>query len=143
MVDFLIIGPDTIVQYNNVFPLIRDRRIYYGFKRDRGHLFFFDSEGKVMDVSGIRWWQNLIDAPPGPMVFKKSIKDGYKKFDDSDIINIDDYRDIPGDYDGLIGVPITFYRHWNPDQFEMVDMKKEGCVVDGVGKFVRLIIRRK
>lgn len=99
MVDFLVIGPDTIVQYNNIFPLIKDRKILYGFKRDRGHMWF-ECDGKLMDVNSIRWFQSLIDVPPEKIVLEKKFSDiDYKKFDNTDIINIDDYRDIPGDYE--------------------------------------------
>ena len=50
MVDFLLIGPETVVQYNNCFRLIRDHKMFYGFKRDRGHMVFDYIEGYEIDV---------------------------------------------------------------------------------------------
>lgn len=144
MVDFLVIGPETVVQYNNCFRLIRDHKMFYGFKRDGGHMVFDYIDGYEIDVQQIRWFQNLMDVPPDPLVLRKVYEDGgYRRFDDMpDVINVDRVEDIPVDYEGVIGVPITFYRHWNPGQFELLDMKKKGCVVDGVPRFVRLLIRK-
>ena len=83
MVDFLLIGPETVVQYNNCFRLIRDHKMFYGFKRDRGHMVFDYIEGYEIDVNQIRWFQNLIDVPPDPLVLRKVYEDGdYRRFYD-------------------------------------------------------------
>ena len=139
-----MIGPEIVVQYNNCFRLIRDRKMFCGFKRDGGHMLFDYSDGEI-DISRIRWFQNIIYCPPDSLVLRKIYEDGdYRRFDDMpDVINVDRVEDIPIDYEGIIGVPITFYRHWNPDEFELLDMKKKGCVVDGESKFTRMLIRKR
>ena len=64
MVDFLVIGPESVMGYNNIFPLIKDRRFFMGYKRDRGHMLF-NKNDEIADVPNIRWFQNLteIDVP--------------------------------------------------------------------------------
>ena len=109
MVDFLVIGPETVIGYNNIFPLIKDRRFFMGYKRDRGHMLF-NKNDEIADVPNIRWFQNLIEIDVPELELNKKYTDYYKKYDDFDAINIDDYRDIPSDYTGLMGVPITFIR---------------------------------
>ena len=72
-------------------------------------------------------------------------KDGdYKKFDNYNAINVDRTEDIP-DYDGVMGVPITFLEKWNPGQFEVVNLmnSKLDTLLDGVYKYARILIKRK
>lgn len=144
MVDFLVIGPESVIGYNNVFPLIMHRRVFMGYKRDRGHMFFHKND-ELVDVPNIRWFQNLIEIDvPKLELSNKYIPDDYKKYDDFDAINIDDYRDIPDNYFGYMGVPITFIRKWNPGQFDILDIMKDYRVnIDGRSKFSRILIRRK
>lgn len=143
MTDFLILGPETAVRKDNIFPLIRDGVVDYGYRRDRVHIMFmvpgFDG---LVDISYVRWFTSLGGPDMPPLVLKKSVKDGYRKYDGTDIINVDDYRDIPGDWEGLIGVPICFINRLCRDQFEIVDKKEDG-VIDGESRYTRLIIRRK
>lgn len=142
MVDFLVIGPECVMGYSNIFPLIKERRFFMGYKRDRGHMFFQKGD-EIADVPNIRWFQNLIEIEVPDLVFMKRYVDGeYKKYDDGSFINIDDYRDIPGDYNDLMGVPITFIRKWSPEQFEILDIMKDKSV-DGKRMFSRILIRRK
>ena len=143
MVDFLVIGPETVMGYNNIFPLIKDRRFFMGYKRDRGHMLF-NKNDEIVDVPNIRWFQNLIEIDVPELELNKKYTDYYKKYDDFDAINIDDYRDIPGDYMGLIGVPITFIRKWNPGQFDILDiMKGYRLNIDGKSRFSRILIKKK
>ena len=144
MVDFLILGPETLVRKDNVFPLIKDGVIDYGFRRDREHILFnIPGSDDLIDVSYVRWFQNLVDVDVPPLVFRKSYADGgYRKYDDGSAINIDDYRDIPGDYEGVMGVSICFINKLCRKQFEIVGKKEDG-VVDGERRYTRLLIRRK
>lgn len=144
MVDFLILGPETVVGRDNVFPLIKEGVINYGYRRDRVHILFnVPGSDDLIDVSYVRWFQNLVDVDVPQLVFsKKYAAGGYRKYDDGSAINVDDYRDIPGDYDGVIGVPICFINRLNRRQFEILGLKKDGSV-DGECKFYRLLIKRK
>lgn len=144
MVDFLLIGPESIIGYKDIFPLIKEKRIRLGYKRDRGHMFFTYSSGDLVDVRSIRWFQNLDYVDVEKIILSKKYVEGeYKKFDNTDFINIDDYRDIPQDYDGVMGVPITFIRKWNTEQFDVIGIMKEDCIIEGDYKFTRILIKKK
>lgn len=144
MVDFLIIGPETAVRKDNVFSLIKENVINYGYRRDRKHMLFnVPGSDDLMDVSYVRWFQNLVDIDVPPLVLSKRYADGgYRKYDDESAINIDDYRDIPGDYDGIMGVPICFINRLCRRQFEIIGLKEDGSV-DGESRYTRLLIKRK
>lgn len=159
MVDFLIIGPYNAITYNEVFPLFKDDVISLGVSR-RG-MSFINNDVKINS----RWFSNLVHPEPGPLTLKKGGE--YRKFDNYDVINIDRISDIPSDYDGLMGVPITFMDKWNRDQFEIVGLlsdnkgdgiyifngtetytderhKKSKCgVIDGKRIYCRLLIKKK
>lgn len=142
MVDFLVIGPESVIGYKDIFPLIKEKKIRLGYKRDRGHMLF-NKNDEIVDVPNIRWFQNLIEIDVDKIVLSKKYVEGeYKKFDDTDFINIDDYRDIPQDYDGVMGVPITFIRKWNTEQFDVVGIMKEDCIIEGDHKFTRILIQK-
>lgn len=144
MVDFIILGPETAVRKDNVFPLIKKGVIDYGYRRDRVHILFnVPGSDDLIDVSYVRWFQSLVDIDVPPLVFSKRYADGgYQKYDDGSAINIDDYRDIPGDYDGVMGVPICFINRLCRRQFEILGLKEDGSV-DGECKYTRLLIKRK
>ena len=71
----------------------------------------------------------------------------YNKYDNYDAINVDKVKEIPIDYDGIIGVPITFLESYNPDQFEIVKFRKgdddKDLKVDGENKYFRILIKKK
>lgn len=145
MVDFLVIGSEFSSTYNNMFHLIKDGDISFGYNRV---VEFEDG----MKFGNIRWFSNISDYCPPPLVLKKDYRlDDYKRFDERpDIINIDRKSDIP-DYDGLMGVPVTFLDKWNYDQFEVIGFGMSGSggddmfapIVEGDYKFRRILIKRK
>lgn len=65
----------------------------------------------------------------------------YQKYDNYDAINVDRVSDIPGDYYGVMGVPITFLDKYCPEQFELIDVFRP--VINGVAKYQRILIKRK
>lgn len=71
----------------------------------------------------------------------------YPKYDNYDAINIDKTKDIPSDYDGHIGVPITFLDKYNPEQFEIIKFRKgddnKDLCINGKCPYFRIIIRNK
>ena len=151
MVDFLVIGPYNAITYNEVFPLFKDDVISLGVSK-RG-MSFINSD---VDINSC-WFTNFYHPGPGLLTLKKSGE--YKKFDNYDAINIDRIKDIPGDYMGLIGVPITFLDSYNKRQFDIVGFLNNGCRLDenglqgnngiqmtlvgGVCKYFRILIKRK
>ena len=152
MVDFLVIGPVSSITYNNIFPLIKDGDVGFGYNR----VSDFDNNNNSVKC---RWFSNISDYYPPELVLSKRYDDGYKKFDNYDAINIDRIKDIPGDYMGLIGVPITFLDSYNKRQFDIVGFLNNGCRLDenglqgnngiqmtlvgGVCKYFRILIKRK
>ena len=145
MVDFLVIGPVLNSTYKNMFHLIKDGDISFGWNI----VVEFDGGFKF---GNIRWFSNISDYCPPPFEFKRRYKDSdYKKFDNYDIINIDKTKDIPVDYMGLMGVPVTFLDKWNYDQFDIIGVGVSGTggvdvfapIVEGDYKYRRILIKRK
>ena len=152
MVDFLVIGPYNTITYNSVFELIKDGDISFGWNR----VSDFDNNNNSVKC---RWFSNISDYYPPELVLSKRYDDGYKKFDNYDAINIDRIKDIPGDYMGLMGVPITFLDSYNKRQFDIVGFLNNGCRLDenglqgnngihmtlvgGVCKYFRILIKKK
>ena len=152
MVDFLVIGPYNAITYNEVFPLFKDDDVGFGWNR----VVEFENGVKF---GNIRWFSNISDYYPPKLVLSKRYDDGYKKFDNYDCINIDSISDIPSDYDGLMGVPITFLDSYNKRQFDIVGFLNNGCrldenglqgnngiqmtLVSGVCKYFRILIKKK
>ena len=136
---FLIIGNMNNVCYKEVFPLIQANKVWLGNKS--GHFWFRvpDSyEEKATDfkiedgqkwrrMGNICWFTNLdIQKRHEKMLlWKKYSPEEYPKYVNFDAIEVSKTSDIPMDYDGQIGVPITFMDKYNPDQFEIVGMSLE------------------
>ena len=91
------------------------------------------------------WFTNL-DHKKRHQLFDSGVmfKDGvYDKYDNYDAINVDKIKDIPMDYTGIMGVPITFLGKYNPDQFELLGVLNAKFYVNGKEKYKRLAIRKK
>ena len=153
MVDFLIIGPYNAITYNEVFPLFKDSNVSLGCNR----VIEFEDGVKF---GNIRWFSNISDYYPPKLELKKHYNEiDYDRFDNYDCINVDRISDIPSDYDGLMGVPITFMDRYDRRQFRIVGFLNNGCrldenglqgnngiqmtLVDGVCKYFRILIKRK
>ncbi len=130
---FIIVGHQNALTYREVFPLIKENKIWlgYGFKGGAAH-FINNSyedyatasnhkEGMIR-VSGVVWFTNLdiVKRHEKLILYKKYSPEEYPKYDNYDAINVDRTDEIPMDYDGVMGVPITFMDKYNPDQFEIV-----------------------
>ena len=155
MVDFLVIGPYLSVGNANMFSLIKNRNICLGYNK----VSYFDNNNKSVVC---RWFSNMKEDYP-PMLLLKDYKEGeYSKYDHFAAINIDKLEDIP-DYDGIIGVPISFIDKWDYRQFYIVDARDyrkdmrfknmkvqllcssggESSAVNGERKFSRILIKKK
>lgn len=129
---FLIIGNQNAITYKEIFPLIKDNKMWLG-KPFKGNVGFFKSlyedvatasqhkEGLIR-VSGVMWYTNLDYARRHePMIlYKKYNPDEYPKYDNYDAINISKTAEIPLDYDGVMGIPITGMLKYTPEQFEII-----------------------
>lgn len=129
---FLVIGHQNAIKYSDLFPLFMENKIWlgYGFQ---GNVGFFESpyedtavssqhkEGLIR-VSGVMWFTNMdIKKRHEDIIFvKRYDPDKYVKYTNFDAIDVANVNDIPCDYEGFMGVPITFMEKYNPDQFELL-----------------------
>lgn len=134
---FLILGNMNALTYKEIFPYFRDNKMQYGASIHSGDRKFIvpddyelmasgcgiDSTGhRFIRVKGVRWFTNL-DYSTGieKLVLDKHYNAaGYPVYDNYDAINVDKVCDIPCDYDGIMGVPITFMDKYNPAQFKIL-----------------------
>lgn len=131
---FIIVGHQNAIGYSDIFPLFQQNKIWlgYGFKGGAAH-FMSTYEDKavagnhkegMIRVSGVMWFTNLEIAKrhePLPL-FRSYTPEVYPKYENFDAINVDKTVDIPFDYDGYMGVPITFMDKYSPEQFEIVGL---------------------
>ena len=134
---FLIIGNMNAITYKELFPLIKANKIWLGPSIKSGDREFgvpnhypltaatnrIDENGnKFVRVKGVRWFTNL-DYPQRHeelILYKRYSPEKYPAYDNYDAINVDKTADIPMDWDGAMGVPITFLDKHNPEQFEIM-----------------------
>lgn len=136
---FIIIGNMNAVTYKEIFPMIAENRLWVGY--NSGHFWFkvpdsyeikktdfkIDEHGqKWRRMGNICWFTNVdIEKRHENMpLFRSYSPELYPKYDNYDAINVDRTVDIPCDYYGVMGVPITFLSQYNPDQFEIVAFRK-------------------
>ena len=146
MVDFLVIGHISCINYNNIHPLVINGKFSFGWNR----VVEFENG---MKFGNIRWFSNISDYKPGNFEFKRDYVEGYfKRFDECpDCINIDRKDDIPDGYYGMMGIPVSAVMYINRDQFDILGVVHRGVqkydlwtpYVEGEFKFTRWIIRRK
>ncbi len=169
---FVIIGHQNAITYKDVFPLIKENRMWlgYGFKRNMAHFIAphyqdtasdADHRDGMIRVSGVVWYTNLDhNKRHEEMILVKCYRGNeadYPHYDNYNAIEVSKTQDIPLDYEGVMGVPITFLTKYNPDQFEIIGCSysygepvgyhKEGAsfdvCVDGKQKYKRLFIRNR
>ena len=179
---FIIIGNKNAITYKETFTLIKENRLWIGNTAMGTDMLFQVSDslakilvdtkkhgsayrmvnGEVMARSQSCWFTNLdIKKRHERLVLYRSFKgneNDYEKFDNYDAINVDRTKDIPDDYDGVMGVPISFLDKYSPDQFEIVGLiagnikglagilsasGKDGPYINGKLRYGRILIRRK
>lgn len=128
---FLIIGPQNAVTYKEIFPLIKDNKMWWGTDCVRWFIVT-EKMNKVTKISyngetiaegdRSRWFTNIPHIKQNkPLILTKTYNPiDYPHYDNYDAINVDKVKDIPIDYDGVMGVPITFLDKYCPSQFEII-----------------------
>ena len=134
---FLIIGNQNAISYKEIFPLIKDNKLWLGYNNGnmefkvpdyyppRASRFWVDESGqKWRSLGNACWFTNLdISKRHENLILYKTYRpDRYPSYDNYDAIEVSKVVDIPADYDGVMGVPLTFLDKHNPDQFEIVGM---------------------
>ena len=129
---FIIIGHQNAIKYKEIFPLIKENKIWlgYGFKGGAAHFISNYTDTAVggehkqgmIRVSGVVWFTNLpTKKRDEELILTESYSpERYPKYENFDAINIDKVEDIPSDYYGLMGVPDSFLDYYNPEQFEIL-----------------------
>ena len=169
---FIIVGHQNAITYREIFPLIVNNQLWlgYGFKGGASHFISIyediasagDHRTGMIRVSGVVWFTNLEikKRHENLILFRNYTPQEYPAYDNYAAIEVGKTADIPMDYDGVMGVPITFLEKFNPDQFEIVGAtesegrgfsnglwKPESGVVqpmvNGERKYKRIFIRRR
>ena len=130
---FLVIGNQNAIHYKDIFTLIKDNKIWLGYKfgdmsfkvpeyfEPKATRYWVDENGqKWRSLGNVCWFTNLnIQKRQEEMIlYKQFSSDEYPMYDNYEAINVDKTSEIPSDYTGIMGVPITFIDKYNPDQFE-------------------------
>ena len=134
---YVIMGNTNALSYQEIFRLFKEDKIRTGYTNFNVGMYFFVPEStekyhKIIDgkkavrVATSCWFTNLPVSRHNEFLtlYKNYSKDLYPSFDNYDAINVNIYTDIPCDYDGVMGVPITFLDKYNPNQFEIIGMAK-------------------
>ncbi len=132
---FLILGNNNAITYKEIFPYIKNNELWLGFSANKTMKFQLsdsyekwdemDKNGKKYGkVPAITWFTNIPHNKRNqPLdLYRKYNPTDYPKYDNYDAINVDKVTDIPEDYDGVMGVPITFLDKYCPNQFEIVGL---------------------
>jgi hypothetical protein len=137
--EFLILGNSNALTYKEIFKFIKVNKLWLGASIHSGDVEFqvpddyeirskslrIDKSGKkYVRVPSIRWFTNMDYAQRHEdlILYKKYNTGEYPKYDNYDAINVDVTKDIPMDYKGAMGVPITFMDKYNPDQFKIIGL---------------------
>ncbi len=178
---FVIIGNKNSVTYKEIFPLIKENKMWSGKTEWSGGLWFITIDGGDVDrvIDGVNmknvssvWFTNIDHGrrhqPLPLMTMKENLKyskhkeikgkKAYDKYDNYSAIEVPFTDSIPSDYDGVMGVPISFLDKYNPEQFEIIGMAEDNgkgfsggiwdgknphCVINGENKFKRIFIKHK
>jgi hypothetical protein len=160
---FIILGNMNSITCKEIFPYMQNNQMSYGYSIHSGDREFqvpdnypikaagyrIDSDGtKYIRVKGIRWFTNMRNSTETDMLilFRKYTPESYPKYDNYDAINVDKRCDIPEDYDGVMGVPISFLDKYNPKQFEILGLDKDMCghrfILNKKTLYARIVIKK-
>ena len=172
--NFLIIGDQNALTYKEIFKLVKQNKVWLGY--DNGGTKWFqvpddydiktesrkkiENGVKYFSKGSITWYTNIETTKRHEdlILYKKYVSDEYPKYDNYDVINVDKVAEIPVNYDGVMGVPITFIDKYNPDQFKLLGIMNTGeqnkgiryegtphgrPTINGVEKYLRILIKNK
>lgn len=158
---FLIIGNTNALHYKETFTLFQRNKIRTGYTNFNVGMYFqvpddwekfhhLENGKKMVRVSTSCWFTNLPVTKHNEelILYKHYSPEDYPVYDNYDAINVNTYSDIPCDYEGVMGVPITFLDKFNPNQFEIINtstiaMSKGAPYIKGKRIYERVLIRRK
>lgn len=139
--EFLVVGPIHATTYRDIFPYIRDRVIWPGVTKVSQ---FNTPTGETRRMGNVIWYTNIDHAYRHiPVVAKKTYQGHereYPVYDNYYGIEVSSWTNLPNDYDGIMGVPVTAISKITPEQFDIID-KRRDLYLYGVQKFERLLIK--
>lgn len=154
---FVIIGSENAITYKELFPLIKENKLWLGFNHvkkfevplewEKYHLM--ENGKKYFTMGNVVWFTNLDIAKryEDLILYKQYTPEEYPKYDNYDAINVNKTKEIPMDYEGAMGVPITFLDKYNPEQFEIIKFRKgdddRDLSINGKCPYFRLLIKNK
>lgn len=161
---FLIIGNQNAITYKEIFPYIKNNELWLGLSMNGSNRWFQAPDDyevkenaagyKVIDgkkyyfVNGVTWFTNMPHIKQNkPLILTKTYNPiYYPQYDNYMAINVDKVKDIPIDYDGVMGVPITFLQYYNPKQFEIIKFRKgdddKDLSYNGNTPYFRILIKK-
>jgi len=161
---FLVIGNKNAIASKEIFRFIQDNKFWTGYRGFAGGMWFYtteDSENydkiiegkKLKNVPSI-WYTNLDTTKRHEelVLYKSYRSEDYPKYDNYNAINMNKVADIPVDYNGVMGVPITFLDKYNPDQFEIIGIDRymednpnygKRFTINGKEIYARILIKRR
>lgn len=145
---FIIIGNKNAITYKEIFPLIKDNKLWLGVCSPNEYRL---PNGEITkQVNGLCKWFTNLDHDRRNLeldLYMKYSNEYFPKYDNYNAININKTCEIPMDYDGVMGVPITFLDKYNPNQFEIIKFRKgnddKDLSVNGKCPYFRILIRHK
>lgn len=155
---FVVIGNQNGISYQEIFPLLMNNKMWLGNASNKVMTFKVPDDYESIDgyvkVPAISWFTNLVPQCiyEDIILYKKYNSEEYPKYDTYNAINVDKVKDIPKDYSGYMGIPITFLGRFNPEQFEIMGQMATTTITDfnfgypyinGIKKYARIIIRNK
>ena len=175
---FIIIGNKNSITYKDIFSLIKDGKLWLGYRNINQDMWFIVPEDydfeKIVDGKRLKhimgcWFTNLDTTKRHEILtlYCRYEPEAYPHYDNYDAINVNKVADIPYDYEGVMGVPITFLDKYNPDQFEIIGLANDkrdkdpifikgkptfldaqhknfvGMVLNGKATYARIIINLK
>ena len=163
--NYLLIGNQNAITYKEIFPYIKENKAWVGYRfgdmafrvpndsQPRKTRFWIDESGQKWRSIGNAMWLTNLKTPKNYKKIELSQKytpEKYQKYDNFDAINVSRVVDIPIDYDGIMGVPITFLKYYNDKQFEIIGEANHGSdnefdlfkpKINGKELFKRILIK--
>ena len=158
---FIIIGNKNAITYKEIFPLLKNNKMWLGYGFNGGNAYFavakevhyadgvYNKNTGLVKFRNCCWFTNLDTQKRHEdlLLYKPYSPEEYPEYDNYEAINVDKVSDIPCDYDGVMGVPITFLDKYNPKQFKIVKFRKgnddKDLSVNGKCPYFRILIRKR
>ena len=164
---YLLVGTENVLTYKEIFPLIQQNKLWTGYKsgnmpfrvpedsKERSNRYWVDDDGQKWRSLGNTIWLTNLDTPKRHNTIeltKTYNPEDYPKYDNYDAINVDRVENIPKDYPGIMGVPVTILTKLNTEQFELIGEANHGKdndydmfkpTINGKELFKKILIKNK